>query len=363
MNTQSSSSKRRQVMMMPDYRIDNPYQTLLTKALHAEEVEVHFPWGYHRVLPIFRAIRNQKKRIDILHLHWVNPYIKGNNSSIKWIYAIKFLLDIFAVRLSGVRVVWTVHNLISHDSKFSKIELWVRQRLSKIVDRLIVHNYSSLKSITQLYQFDVSKATVISIGNYRDVYAAPVKSIEARKILGLPTEGYIYLWQGILRPYKGVETLIEAWANHTKLLTDHTLIIAGKPQDEAYGQYIESMAAQVERVHCELKFIEDEKIHLFYSAATVVVLPFKQILTSSSLVLAMSYAKPIIAPRIGGISETIGEANWLLYDPEDEQGLWHAIKDSTQVDLDVLGQLVSKMCDRLDWNAIAKKTFQIYQNG
>ena len=122
------------------------------------------------------------------------------------------------------------------------------------------------------------------------------------------------------------------------------------------------MAAQIPGVYTYLEFIEDNRMHLFFSAASVVVLPFKQILTSSSLVLAMSYARPVVAPKLGGIPETLDDANWLLYDPSDELGLLHAFKESMESDLSTLGQIVRQICDRMDWPNIAQKTQQLYQS-
>ncbi len=64
------------MLMMPDYRPDNPYQELLAHGLKAEGCRVAFPRGYRRVLPLCRAVRDEKG-VDILHLHWTSPYLKG----------------------------------------------------------------------------------------------------------------------------------------------------------------------------------------------------------------------------------------------------------------------------------------------
>ena len=92
------------------------------------------------------------------------------------------------------------------------------------------------------------------------------------------------------------------------------------------------------------------------------MLPFERVLTSGSLILAMSYGKPIIAPRIGSIPDTLGEADCLLYSFKDKRGLLYAIKDSNQFDLDTLGRLVRKSCDRLKWGEIAQQTVLVYRN-
>lgn len=358
-NTPSSETLR--VLMMPDYRIDNPYQTLLAKALQNEGVEILFPLGYRRVLPIFRAIKTHPYTIDILHLHWLSPYIKGENRLNKTIYATKLLIDILLTKLRGVKVVWTVHNYTSHNSQFPSLEQWTQRILLKIADRVIFHSTSALKDFSQTYQVDKFKIEVIPHGHYREVYNSPIEKFAARKSLNLPISGRIYLNLGMLRPYKGIENLLQVWQKNRKLLGESTLLIAGQAADQVYREKLSTQASETEGVILHTDFIEDEHIHLFFSAADVVVLPFEKILTSGSLILAMSYAKPIIAPRTGGIVETLGAADWLLYEPEDNQGLLHALKTSTQIDLSALSQLVEQECDRLDWEKIGQLTKNTYQ--
>ena len=361
MNIQSLSRQPMQILMMPDYRYDNPYQTLLSMALETENVKVHFPSGYRRVFPIFRAIRAYSGSIKVLHLHWLDPYLKGDNSFIKFFYCFKFLLDISLTRWTGVKIVWTIHNAISHNSKFPRIELWTGRMLVTIVDRVIVHHQVAINEIVRLYKLDPTKIAVIPHGHYREIYPQAIAKTEARQQLSLPESDKIYLNFGMLKPYKGIERLLQLWQNYQDIFRGNSLLVAGQAVDQDYGQMLTKQASKTENVILHNKFVEDEQIHLYFSAADVVVLPFERILTSGSLILAMSYGKPVIAPRLGSIPETLGAADWLLYDPEDERGLLHAIKDSTQADLNLLEQLVNESCDRLDWSAIAQKTRQIYQ--
>ena len=362
MNIHSSSCKPMQVLMMPDYRHDNPYQTLLSTALETEKVKVNFPSGYRRVFPVFRAIKTNFTPIKVLHLHWLDPYLKGDNSWVKCIYCLKFLGDILLTHWTGVKIVWTIHNTISHNSKFPRLELWAYRMLVKIVDRVIVHDEVAIDEIVPLYRLNPAKIAVITHGHYRDIYPQKIDSLEARRQLNLPKSGKIYLNLGMLKPYKGIERLLKLWQDNRAILEGNTLSIAGKALDDGYGQMLVKQAAKTKNVIFHHKFVEDNQIHLYFSAADVVVLPFERILTSGSLILAMSYSKPVIAPRLASIPETLGAADWLLYDPNDERGLLHAIKDSTQMDLNALGQLVSESCDRLDWSAIAQQTVSVYQN-
>lgn len=347
------------VFMMPDYRPDNPYQALLANALHRERVEVHFPVGYRRVLPIFRAVKGCAS-IDVLHLHWINPYIKGANWLQRLVYSLKFLFDILLTRLTGTRIIWTIHNRLSHEAQFPGLELWTIRQLVKLVDGIIVHHQAALAELSELYRFSPKQATVIPHGHYRTVYGEAIAPSEARAILGLPTDGKIHLNLGMLRPYKGVERLLQTWRDHPEVTANCTLLIAGKPLDDSYGQQLMEQVAKTEGAILHLGFVEDHLIPVYFSAADAVILPFENVLTSGSLLLAMSYGKPVIAPRSPGIVETLGSATELLYDSQDEQGLFHALQTSLDSDLATLTQKVCQECDRLKWESIAEKTRLIY---
>lgn len=349
------------VLMMPDYRQDNPYQSLLATAIEQNDVGVSFPIGYRRVFPIFRAAINQPEPVNIIHLHWLESYIKGKNLITKYFYAIKFLIDILLVRLLGIKLIWTIHNQLDHDTKFPRLELWTRKILVKLANRLIVHNQSTLEIVSRQYQFTPSHGSVIAHGHYRNFYGSPIDKFQARQQLNLPLEKRIYLHLGMIRPYKGIENLLQVWQNNQNILEDCLLLIAGKSLNQEYGQKIAERVAQLNNVIFYDNFIADSKIHLFFSAVDIVVLPYRNILTSGSAILAMSFGKPIIAPKMGSLPEILGQANTLLYNPEDKQGLETAIYRSRDSNLEELSKLVVTACDNLGWQEIAEKTVEAYK--
>ncbi len=351
---------RLHVLMMPDYRKDNPYQTLLAEALEHQNVRVFFPWGYRRVLPLFRMATEKQSFYQVLHLHWLTPYIKGESWLVRLIYVLKFWLDVLMVKGAGVRVVWTVHNQLSHDTQFPRLELWLHRVMTKLADQLIVHHAYARDYVADTYGGDRSKIAIIPHGHYRSIYPPAIDQLEARRRLGLPQTGLIYLNFGMLRPYKGIERLLQVWKENQDLFADHTLLIAGQACDEIYQQKLDRLATDSKGVILHPKFIEEDQVHLYFSAADLVVLPFEKVLTSGTLLLAMSYGKPIIAPRFKGIIETLAQVNELLYELDDQQGLAYMLRESSYLNLDELSQKMKNTCDRLNWQAIADKTASTY---
>ncbi len=222
------------ILMAPDYRAGNPYQDLLARSLNEAGAVVQFPVGYRRGLPLYRALRDMSPRPDVLHLHWSEAYLKGNNALTRGLYAEKFLLDLrLARRLTG-RLVWTVHNRVAHESKHPQWELGVARRTAAVSDRLIVHSEANRAEISEAYRVSPDKFAVIPMGHYRDVYRPPVGMAKARQELGLPTAGRVILHLGMLRPYKGIEQLLETWSQREPDLAEALLLIVGNPRDEEY---------------------------------------------------------------------------------------------------------------------------------
>lgn len=358
-NEKIISSKPIKVLMLPDCRQANPYQFLLADALEKQGVEVSFFNEYRRVFPLLRTLINQQHNFDVIHLHWILPFVKGKSWYTKTIYAVKFLLELIVLKCVGIRMVWTIHNCVTHDTNFPQLELWIRRKLAWLADSLILHNRETMKDLANEYNFDLHKATAISHGHYRQVYQKSIDSQQARQKLNLPISGNIYLHLGLLRPYKGIENLLQVWQDNQFSFKEDTLVIAGKPSKD-YKQKLEQLIFRSNIILIP-QFIENEEIHLFFSAATAVVLPYISLLNSGSLILAMSYGKPIIAPKLGSIPEVLGEANTLLYDPEDYHGLLEAMKTIPHIDLKKLSQQVTQVCDSLDWNFIANQTKKVYQ--
>lgn len=346
------------VLMMPDYRADNPYQQLLSTALEREGAVVQFPKGYRRVFPLFRAIKDEPKETRVLHLHWIDQYIKGENWFVKLVYGLKFLLDILIVRSSSYAVVWTIHNTVSHNAKFPRLELWIQRRLIQLVDGVIVHSQAALAEVANTYRTDLSKAAVIPHGHYRDVYPPAVSVKAARDRLNLPQDKQIFLTFGMLRPYKGIENLLQVW--QSQQAPDRILLISGKAHSAEYETRLVHQASEVANVMLQTHFIPESQLPLYFSAADAVLLPFEKILTSGSLILAMSYGKSVIAPRLDNLAETLAGADDLLYDFENSQGLSNAIKSATTDRLAAVEPQIVAACDRLNWQPIAEKTFKLY---
>lgn len=343
------------VFMAPDYREGNPYQELLRRSLADAGVEVVFPTGYKRVLPLWRGLRSAGGHFDVLHLHWLSPFIKRGHPALIPLYVLRTIIDLLLCRCFLVsRIVWTVHNLASHENS-SGGEHILRTFLARYATCVLVHSVAAGARVQTAFRCPQAKLQVVLHGEYREWYGQPLSQSEARQALSLPSEPRIFLFLGLIRPYKGLEALIQAWRALSP--SNAILLIAGQPLDSAYMQSLQSIAAATPGIQFRSERIPDSLIPAFLSAADIFVLPLHHILTSGSLILAQSYGLPVVAPAYPFVVETLGTAGLpSLFPPESPTGLQEAIARS------LFGNLVPSPSLGVPWSQVAAATVAVYTN-
>jgi glycosyltransferase involved in cell wall biosynthesis len=136
-----------------------------------------------------------------------------------------------------------------------------------------------------------------------DHFAEPVDRALARQKFGYSNDQKVLLFFGLIRPYKGLDVLIEAFA---KLDDSYRLIIAG----ETYAGRTE-LQRQLEnhrgkdRILWIDKYIDDQDVPELFAVADVVVLPYRSATQSGITAMAFHFGIPVIATNVGGLAETI----------------------------------------------------------
>jgi len=229
----------------------------------------------------------------------------------------------------------------------------------KLSRRLIVHGEHTRQVLIEHHDYrrpiDVARHPSY-IGWYKD----EVTREQARAKLGLPDDARVYLYFGYIKPYKGVEDLIQAFGQIS--VDGAILLIAGKPLDETIKQEVESMAAAASRVRTFLGYIADDDIQVFFRSADVVVFPFKNTQTSGSLMLAMSYGCPIIAPRIATLPEYVDNDMGFLFDPESPGALEHALDAAARAPLSSMAVNARRRAETMRWDTMARSHLASYQS-
>jgi glycosyltransferase involved in cell wall biosynthesis len=335
----------------------NPYQTILADSLSKEGVSVSFGITSN-LFSVLRSVKNNWKP-DVLHIHWPHPFLLASSRGKTILKSSSFIGELIILKLFGIKIVWTVHNIISHESKFKPLEVFFTNLLSRLCNRIIVHSSSAKNEVVKMYKIRDFSIIVIAHGNYIDCYENMIDKAKARKQLHLSSEDVIFLYFGKIRPYKGVLELIDAFKRLEQ--SQAKLLLIGKPLNTEVANDMVKKCTKDERIRTVLKFIPDDELQIYMNAADIVVLPYKNILTSGAVILAMSFGKPVIAPSIGCIQDVLDKTGSFLYVTSDDEGLIKAMGCALDTNLKNMGEHNFELVKQLRWDDIAKRTYEVYE--
>jgi len=136
-------------------------------------------------------------------------------------------------------------------------------------------------------------------------FGEKVPQEEARKKLGLRPGLKTLLFFGLIRDYKGLDILLEAFRT---LPEDYQLVIAGEPYGsfEKYQTLIDSLPGK-DRVHVFPDYIRDSEVKTFFCSADLAVLPYRSATQSGISSIAYHFDLPMVVTDVGGLKGTIGD--------------------------------------------------------
>jgi len=294
------------VACLPVAGKENPYQHLMMEGLREAGLTVHNgdPGKF------FGILRTAMKRPDWIHFDWETNYYYRRALWMTLLNIPFFLLQVWAARLIfGCRLGWTPHNVQPHDRKHPAIHRFCRRFLARQVEWIRVFSMGSVARFSAELKIDQNIFIVQPEGSYVGYYPNAATQRESREHLSIPGDGPVVLYLGYIKPYKGIAELIEAF--HATPPRTATLVIAGKVMDPDYFREISEKAGPDIKVIGQ--FIPDDELQYYMNAADLLVLPFRNIENSGSVILSMGFGKPIVAPARGVVAERLEEQPELLY--------------------------------------------------
>lgn len=340
----------------------NPYQTELAAGLERRGHEVTF--SYRNVLPLLVGYYDADP--DVIHFQWLRKFILADGLLLTTVRIAQFFLELTVLRIvSDAPVVWTVHNRREHRERWPTVERYVKRAFAvRFCDRIIVHCAAAEGAIVEELRLPErvrDRIHVVPHGSYVGVYDNSISGEEARERLDLRDDERVFLFIGSIRPYKQVLSLVDAFGRAD--VDDGRLLIAGKPWNETVRAEVESAIADDDRIDARLDVIPEDEFQVYFNTADAVVLPFRErVLTSGSVVLAMSFGTPVVVPRVGCLPETVPDDGGVLYDPAEEDALRAAIETAAESDLDAFGRRCLAVARDLDWGTVARRTQAVYES-
>jgi beta-1,4-mannosyltransferase len=266
-----------------------------------------------------RWLMDHLRSVDYVHLHWPSFLYRGKTAGETVSGFGRFLFFLGLIRRRGVRLAWTVHNLYPHDPcPLPGIDWTARRALIRTGSLFLIHGPSAEKAALREFPAMRGRTQLIEHGHWIDYYPNSITRLEARSRLGLDPGDTVFLFFGLCKPYKGLEELIRTFE---RLPGNPVLLIAGKFQSTEYEAQIRALVGRSPRIHLFSGVVPTDEVQVYLKACDIMVVPYTKILTSGSVVLAMSFGRPVIAPAFGSVKDTVREGCGILYDAAQPDGL------------------------------------------
>ncbi len=297
------SSKTRVLAWPKAYnRGDNPYNFLYYRQLEQLGVPVaeYRPGNALRVWDY-----------DLLHIHWPESILNQT-----WLACLRrfsfFLVLMLWTRIWRRAVVWTVHDYWPHESRRPVFARLLSVLLYWRVDGFLCLNQANAEAVrARLLRPAKQRCTVIPHQHYRGYYPSGATRAEARQRFGIVEDAFVFLFLGLIRPYKNLSGLVRAFSALDRRHGD-VLLVAG---DARFGGEVETQ--DLERTAGAVwhpGFVPQEDLQWYFAAADLYVTPYLRVSNSGALILSLGFGTPVLGPA-GGVFDEVRESvgdDWVM---------------------------------------------------
>lgn len=207
-----------------------------------------------------------------------------------------------AKRNNHTRVVAITDNIVPHEKRPGD------RFLTKYFLKR-VHSFVTMSDTVRndLIRFGVSTKRIRQcLHPLYDHFGVAVHKEMARAALGIKKDGFLALFFGFVREYKGLDILLKALAHPRLKQLKPSLLVAGEfyTDEEKYHRLARSLDVY-DRVIWHNHFIPSEKVRFYFSAADLVVQPYKSATQSGVTQIAYHFEKPMVVTNVGGLPEMV----------------------------------------------------------
>ena len=316
---------------------------------YGSEVSLFDGMDYNNPYTWFKAYRFLKKeKPDVIILQWWT-------SSVAHMHLLITLINKIFIK---ARVIIEFHEVVDPlEESILPIKIYSRimgRMLVKSARLYVTHSESDKSLVSSKYRIPGDQINVVPHGLYDQYERGPGRD-ESRAKLGINGD-YVILSFGLIRPYKGIPYLIKAFGElPADVASRSRLLIAGEIwEDRESVTKAISSSPYSDRITLIDSYISDDEVPVYFSAADVVVLPYLRASQSGVAHIAMTFRKPIVVSKVGGLEESMADYDGTYFiPPADPDAIRSAI---LQVYSDTPGEF--KPPNR-GWDEIGKKYGEI----
>jgi len=298
--------------------VGNPYQQLLTIGMPDHDITSMGGANIGEGIKLIRSAGHVDQRV--LHLHWLNVVLSGATTAEEAKARVgSFERTLDTMHEQGVRLVWTMHNVLPHESVFEDLEVRVREIMVQRAEMVHIMNPDTIAMAEPYFYIPAEKVVRVEHPGYQGYYPERMSRSAARAQFGFGPEEQVSIVLGAIKPYKGLLDLAETFdrlsAAHPRKL--NLFIAGGAGNDEGTKQLL-AMAAAHPAIHVLPERIVPEDVWTLFAAADNAIIPYKASLNSGALVLALSMGVPVIASATAGSTHLLADGAGVVYSNPQE---------------------------------------------
>jgi glycosyltransferase involved in cell wall biosynthesis len=314
---------------VPDYRFEEPFYRRSSRLRNPRVRRLAKAFEH---VPDMLAYRRVAASADVVHFQWL---------------AVQ-QLDLHLLP-SGRPLVLTAHDVLPREGSGARRS--AQRKLYGRVDAVVAHSEHSRRRLVDELEIAAERVHVIPHG--------PLRPWEGQSEAPLPlpaTKRPVVLFFGLLRPYKGLDLLMEAWRG----ITDAELWVVGMPR----GVDIARLDAPA-GVRFLPRFVGDGEMHALMRHATMLVAPYREIEQSGAVFTALGAGLPVVLSDVGGFPELASTGAVELFPSGDAGALREAISrllsDPTRREA-MAAAALSLEEGEWSWARIAERTLALYRS-
>jgi len=256
-------------------------------------------------------------------------------------------------KCKGMTVTALVDNLIPHELHFWDKPL--TRFFVRSIDDFVVMSHQVKE---QIATFCPGKSIRYSPHPIYDIYGAKIDRAEAARQLGLDVSQRWALFFGLVRPYKGLDWLLEAWAilKRRGVVSDKKLLVGGEfyENEEKYQKQMAQLGLTSDVV-IHNRFIPDNQVAAYFSLSDVAIQPYKSATQSGITQIAYHFEIPMIVTDVGGLAEIVPDGKTGYVAAPNPQAVADAIERFyADGPIDRFATAIRQEKRRFSWEALAQ---------
>lgn len=290
---------------------------------------------------------------SVVHVQWPEELYRWTAREPAEKAAEKTIKRLEQLKARGVRIAWTVHNIAPHEFMNDPIDQRVYATMVRVADVIAHHCPYSIEALHARYgRPDVANEIVVPHGHYLG-YPGGIGTAQARKQLSLASDETVFLCFGIIRAYKGLDFVLDAFdrvqVKKKRLVIAGRFQAAGRRKSLRERWFLARLRYLTRGVSLHTGVVPVDDVQVFLEAADVVVLGHTRGLNSGLVPLGMTFGKVVVGPDIGCIGWTLQQGENVVYAPGSVTALTDAMTEAAQRARARLGETNRKVATEWDW--------------